>query len=146
MSFSASSSSIALQTSPAHSLSSNRSQLVMHRLGHMRSSFEVFFFPKNKKHQMDIDLSLPLMIAGIACLALAIIGRLSKKIQNASCYVIGSIGVLLINGSLFGGYGWVASASGLLTLVAVAGFVDACVCGRVTFDMGQFLGALLRPR
>ena len=146
MSISHSSSSIALHTSPEHSLSSNRSQLVMHRLGRMRSSFEVFFFPKNKEHQMDIDSSLFVMIAGIACLAAAIIGRLSKKIQNTSCYVIGSIGVLLINGSLFGGYGWVASAIGLLTLVAVAGFVDACVCGRVTFDMGRFLGALLRPR
>ena len=95
---------------------------------------------------MGVESSLPLMIAGIACLALAIIGRLSKKIHNTTCYVIGSIGVLLINGSLTGGYGWVASAGGLLTLVAVAGFVDACVCGRVTFDVGRFLGDLLRPR
>ena len=94
MSISHSSSSIALHTSPEHSLSSNRSQLVMHRLGRMRSSFEVFFFPKNKEHQMDIDSSLFVMIAGIACLAVAIIGRLSKKIQNTSCYVIGSIGLL----------------------------------------------------
>ena len=141
-----SSSSITVHTSPDYSLSSNQSQLVMHRLGHMLSTSKVFFFPKNKEHQMDIEPSLFLMIAGIACLAVAIIGRQSKKIQNTSCYVIGSIGVLLINGSLTGGYGWVASAGGLLTLVAVAGFVDACVCGRVTFDMGQFLGALLRPR
>ena len=135
-----------LHAQHAHSLGSNRGQLVMKRLDHMRSSLRVYFLPTSTDKRLHEDSSLPLMIAGIACLAVAIIGRLSKKIQNTSCYVIGSIGVLLINGSLTGGYGWVASASGLLTLVAVAGFVDACVCGRVTFDMGRFLGALLRPR
>ena len=145
MSISPSSSSIVFHTSTEHSLSSRRGQLI-ERVNHMGSMAQIFFFPRDDEPQMDFNSSLPLMIAGIACLAVAIIGRLSKKIQNTSCYVIGSIGVLLINGSLFGGYGWVASASGLLTLVAVAGFVDACVCGRVTFDMGRFLGALLRPR
>ena len=86
-----------LHTPPVHSSSSNRGQLVMQRLGHMRSSVQVIFFPRNGQPQMDMDSSLPLMIAGIACLALAIIGRLSKKIHNTTCYVIGSIGVLLIN-------------------------------------------------
>ncbi len=73
---------------------------------------------------------------------MAIIVRQGNKMHKTSSYIMGSIGLLLLNGALTGDIGWVASVGGLVTVVYLAGFVDACFSGRVFFDMGHFLGTL----